>query len=87
VLFRSMPDVTFLLDLPADIGLARAGKRGAADRMEQESLDFHERVRDGFLALAKSEPNRIKVVEAQQSIEAISADIVAQISPLLESLS
>ena len=82
-----MPDVTFLLDLPADVGLARAGERGAADRMEQESLAFHERVRDGFLALAKLEPNRIKVVEAQQTIEAISADIVSQISPLLESLS
>ncbi len=82
-----MPDVTFLLDLPVEMGLARAGKRGAADRLEQESVAFHQRVRDGFLALAQSEPNRIAVVDAAGTMDAVAGEITARLAPFLESLS
>jgi len=82
-----MPNVTFLLDLPVEMGLARAGKRGAADRLEQESMAFHQRVRDGFLALAQSEPKRIAVVDAAGAVDTISGEITARLVPFLESLS
>jgi dTMP kinase len=58
------PHVTFYLDIDPKVGLARASRRGAPDRMEQEALQFHERVRSGFLRLAKEEPKRIHVLNA-----------------------
>jgi dTMP kinase len=60
-----LPNLTVVLDMPADIGLARARKRTGEqpDRMEQESLDFYQRVREGYLALAKSAPKRFLVVD------------------------
>jgi dTMP kinase len=82
-----MPDVTFLLDLPVEVGLSRAESRGAADRLEQESVAFHQRVRDGFLALAQSEPKRIAVVDAAGAIDAIAGEITTRLAPFLESLS
>jgi dTMP kinase len=72
------PDLTVVFDLPAKEGLSRARNRGRSDRIEQESLDFHERVRAGFLSLAEKEPSRIKIVDASQSIEA-AADAVRKI--------
>ena len=69
-----MPDLTFLLDLPVDDGMWR--KRGTkADRFEKESLDFHRRVRDGYLTLAATEPNRWVVLNASLSKDVI-ADII-----------
>ncbi len=62
------PDVTFLLDLPPEVGLARKAER---DRLEQESLAFHRRVREGYLALAKAEPQRFVVLDATQAPEVI----------------
>ena len=68
------PKLTVLLDLPASEGLGRAleRNRGSAeasreDRFEREALDFHERVRAGYLAIAKEEPRRFVVVDAQGS--------------------
>jgi dTMP kinase len=61
------PDVTFILDVPADVGLARAQKRrgeGEADRFEQEQVDFHEKLRDGFLVIGASDPNRCVLIDA-----------------------
>jgi dTMP kinase len=60
-----VPDLTLLLDLPADVGLARVHQRGAGgDRFEDEALAFFSRVRDRYLSLAKTEPRRFRVLDA-----------------------
>ena len=56
------PDLTFLIDVPVEVGLANIGKRDKYDRMEEQARDFYERVREGYLALAKQEPDRIKII-------------------------
>jgi dTMP kinase len=65
------PDLTFILDIAPKIGLARAhkrrGKDDAADAFEAADLTFHEKVREGFLAIAKAEPKRCIVLDASQS--------------------
>jgi dTMP kinase len=61
------PDVTFVLDVPAAVGLARANKRRGqveADRFEQEQIDFHERLREAYLILGASEINRCVLIDA-----------------------
>jgi dTMP kinase len=61
------PDLTFVLDVPAELGLRRAaGRRGrsAPDRFEAEQLDFHERLRQAYLMLAAAEPDRCVIVDA-----------------------
>jgi dTMP kinase len=61
------PDITFILDVPAALGMERAGKRrgvAGADRFEGEALAFHEKLRDGFLMLAASEPERCVLIDA-----------------------
>lgn len=76
------PHLTLIIDLPAEEGLQRARGRGRSDRLEQESIDFHERVRQGFLGLAAREPERIKIIEGRQSIEAVAEAIFAQVTAL-----
>jgi dTMP kinase len=68
---------TFLLDLPVEAGLERARTRGRADRIEQEALPFHQRVRDAYLVVARMHPERFVVLDARQSIEALHAEICA----------
>ena len=60
-----LPDLTVVLDVPADVGLTRARSRAGAvpDRLEQENLDFYQRVREGYLLLARSLPERFLVVD------------------------
>jgi len=58
------PDLTLLLDLPVEVGESRAGQRSKPDRFELQKLEFKQRVRDCYLARAKAEPNRIKVIDA-----------------------
>lgn len=77
------PDLTFLLDLPPDAGLARARERGRQDRIEQEPLEFHERVRQGFLELAAREPERITIIDGAQSVEAVHEVVRARVDRLL----
>ena len=74
----TLPDLTFVLDLPADIGLQRAWKRSceAPDRMEQEALSFYEAVRQGFLNLALAEPKRFHVIDATADIETVASAIL-----------
>lgn len=72
-----MPDITLLLDLDVACGFQRLEERyadgkGAADRFEREHRDFHLRVREGYLKLVDREPNRFRVIPADQSIDAVS---------------
>jgi dTMP kinase len=80
------PDLTVLLDLPPEVGLARARGRAAADRLESESLDFHQRVRRTFTALAEAEPDRYLVLDARRSPDELAAEIRARVSDLLQGL-
>jgi len=77
------PDVTLLLDAPADIGMGRAEKRGAADRLESEKITFYERAREGYLTLARAEPERFAVIDASQPLAAVKADIERVLRKLL----
>jgi dTMP kinase len=69
------PDLTILIDLDPQIGLERARGRELFDRMENQALDFYQRVRQGYLELARQEPNRIKVVDGSQSLAAVQQQI------------
>ena len=66
------PDVTFLLDCPSDVGLKRALERNRTlqqereERFEREEIQFHRRVRKGYLAIARKEPGRVKVIDTRQ---------------------
>ena len=79
------PDLTLLLDVPVATGLARAGKRGVADRFEREDVDFFERVRAIYLERATHEPDRCRVVDASQSIKAVRAEVETVLAEWLES--
>ena len=70
------PHLTLLLDVPASVGLARR-RRGHQNRLDRESAQFHRRVRRGFLTLASRTPRRIRVVNANRSIEVVRAEIEA----------
>ncbi len=76
------PDLTILLDLPVEKGLARK-KGNKPDRFEQEDTAFHRRVRQGYLELAKAEPDRWLVVDAAQSKDKIAEIIWQKVSQLL----
>ncbi|HUK60105.1 MAG TPA: dTMP kinase [Stellaceae bacterium] len=78
------PDLTFILDLPAAEGLARATKRGATTRFERMPLDLHERLRQGFLDIARREPQRCVVLDAHREVQAIHAEIVAALRERLK---
>ena len=69
------PDVTILLDAPVEIGMSRADKRGARDRFETERAAFFERVRECYLGLAASEPERFVVVDATADIDTVRSNI------------
>lgn len=74
------PHLTVVLDLPPEAGLGRFEGR---DRIEGESLEFHERVREKFLALAVQDPDHYLVLPARDSVEAIHAAIRERVEPLL----
>jgi dTMP kinase len=78
------PDCTLLLDLPVSVGLARARGRaaGSSDRFEAETAAFFERVRAGYLELARREPARFYVIDAAAPLDAVAA----QVGPVLERL-
>jgi dTMP kinase len=64
LLGQHRPDLTVLLDLPVEVGLARCAARGGSTRFEAKGMDFHQRVRAGFLGLVALEPERFAVVDA-----------------------
>ncbi len=77
------PDLTLLLDVPAAQGLARAAKRSAKDRIEQETLAFFERVRAHYLAQAAAEPARFRVIDAAPAEAAVTAQVTATVEAFL----
>jgi dTMP kinase len=77
VVADTRPDLTFVLDLPAEEGLRRAKARGgASDRFEGETIEFHERLREAFLAIARREPARCIVVDAHREADIVAIDIL-----------
>jgi dTMP kinase len=79
------PDLSFLFDCPVDVGLARAARRlaqsqkgrSSADRFERERVEFHEKVRQGFLELARAEPERFRVIDASRPVAEVTKQIRA----------
>jgi dTMP kinase len=83
-----VPDLTIVLDCTAEVGLQRTRERVKGqphrfDRFESEMLDFHRRVRDGFLAIAKAEPHRATVVDSQRSLDDVTAVILSAAHELI----
>ena len=78
------PDLTLLLDLPVETGLARAGRRSAPDRFESQTGMFFERVRQGYLELARAWPLRFRVIDAAQSLDAVASDVIAAVEAFLD---
>ncbi|MCS7049287.1 MAG: dTMP kinase [Verrucomicrobiae bacterium] len=70
-----MPDLTVVIDLDPRIGLERARGRDLFDRMENQALEFYERVRAGYLALAQREPARVKVVDGAKDLAAVEEEV------------
>jgi len=81
------PDMTLLLDLPIEVGMARAGERGELDRFEREQQAFFERVRQTYRDRATAEPSRYRIIDASQDIEQVQVQIDAVLVPLLAGLS
>lgn len=81
VLGGTVPVLTLILDLPAQVGLQRAEARGGVARFESKGLAFHERLRAGYLEIARQEPERCVVINADAELDAVTAaiaDVVAQ---------
>ena len=77
------PDLTILLDAPAEVGMDRTEKRGDANRLDSEEASFYQRVRDGYLGLAAADPDRFAVLDASQDLEQVRAAIAVEINRLL----
>jgi dTMP kinase len=80
------PDLTLLLDLDVETGLQRVAQRSgtnSTDRFEREALQFHKRVREGYIQVASDEPDRVKVVRADASIEVVHERIQAIVREFL----
>jgi dTMP kinase len=80
------PDLTLLLDLPIEIGMQRANKRSEPDRFESESQRFFERVRKGYLDIARQEPDRVKVIDASPSLQQVQSQLLATLEHFMETI-
>jgi len=83
------PDITFLLDCPSDVGLKRALQRNQMlkkekeERFEREKIQFHHRVRKGYLSIAKKEPNRVKIIDTREGEEKVFEKIRQVVDELI----
>lgn len=80
------PDITFFLDLDPQQGLARRAQTGSTDRFEAQALDFHQRVREGYLALIAAEPERWVRIDADQPLAVVQGTIFAIVEERLRLL-
>lgn len=78
------PDITFLLDIDPKLGFSRIGR--TLDRLEREGRRFHEKVREGYLEIARSEPERVVLIDGSQKPEPITEQIKEEITNRLSSL-
>jgi dTMP kinase len=87
--FNIVPDLTILMDIPVEKGLIKAKSLNketyiSGDRLERESLEFHTKVRNGYLALAKNEPDRIKIIKMKDTHEETSSEIINVVNKALK---
>ncbi len=75
----NMPELTFYIDLDPEVGLSRIAHRDKYDRLDQEAFDFHTKVREGYLEVAKRYPKRIITIDGSASLEAITETIYQEI--------
>ena len=84
ILQEVRPDLTLVFDLPAEVGLARADARAGAEmRFESKGLAFHERLRDGFRAIAAAEPERCALIDAAADIDSVERAVWATLTERL----
>ena len=76
------PDLTLLFDLPVKTSLSRVKARGELDRFEKEELEFHKRIRNTYLDLAKNNSNRIKIIDSSEKIESMLNNVKQAIEKL-----
>jgi len=80
------PALTLYLDIDPELGLARANRSRAADRIEAEEIAFHEKIREGYLAIHKKSPCRFRLLNAEKSPEAVLSRALGWIDSLCESV-
>ena len=78
-----IPDITIFLDLDPEIGLRRRMNAANGDRIENEQIEFHRRVYDGYKQLARENPDRIKIIDATRSVEEVWQDVRRQLDMAL----
>ncbi|HKR88844.1 MAG TPA: dTMP kinase [Phenylobacterium sp.] len=83
VLGAARPDLTLVFDISPQVGLERAQVRGGEMRFESKGLGFHQRLRDGFLAIVRDEPERCALIDAAGSIDAVEAAVWAAVQERL----
>lgn len=70
-----LPDITFLLDLDVETGMMRNRSANKVDRLELETIEFHRRIREGYHQIARAEPERVRLIKSENSIDAIAQNI------------
>jgi dTMP kinase len=78
-----MPDVTFYIDVEPKDGLARTKNRGKSDRLDNEALSFHEKVRNGYLEVAKMYPERIITIDGDGTVDDIYERVLVHLRKML----
>lgn len=78
------PDLTLLFDVPVEVGMARAGKRGSPDRIESEATDFFQAIREAFLASARQAPARWRIIDAARPLGEVQQQVMRVLDDWLE---
>jgi dTMP kinase len=80
---KHMPDLTFYIDLDPKVGISRINNRKKYDRLDQESMHFHDQVREGYRRVLKAYPNRVIEIDGDRTLEEIAAEILSIIKERL----